>query len=452
MSFSVTFHTYPRIFNDNMDDHNSLTNTITDFLQSLFVDFTGNNILFYSLINSFHNHKIAIPSEKLSVYFNATHSDADHELISVNNVTFFGLPLPTSHLLHPKGDGHVIFSPEGHAVAEWFEDTWELNILFDIFNNTDNYSNRVAIFKIIMKLFYEQIVCKFNSSKSWAIESNREKLHKKLLAMFEKHRQELYQHDIASIENLRDDIVRSKQHLKYLYDGLQKHMLSVSSSENITSENIVSLINDMDLILNHEQATDILIDDNFIVIKTTPLIIHSSDGHTYQSGNYTIKINLFDSNIRFTSNKGYPGFWTNNDPHPHVNGTDGSACLGNIESTVVELCSQFQLYALYLILIDYLSSANVTDVAGKYVTNWPKIVDNKIIDPSLETCSCCHDSYPPQNLRIAYNNVYKDDDYGDLYVDYDEHVLVCSYCLDDHYTYCDEINQYINIDINLEDL
>ena len=173
-------------------------------------------------------------------------------------------------------------------------------------------------------------------------------------------------------------------------------MRELNSEEADEEDLIDNLRNDLDLIIKHDKVKDIIVEKNLFTVFTNPLYIYSDRGRKYYGGNFTIKININNTSIKFNSDNKRQSYWTNNDPHPHVNGADGSACLGNVASTIAELCSQVQLYPLVLICIDFLESANTEDSAGKNIRNWQEVDnDNNPIKVEQEYyCDECGKVYP----------------------------------------------------------
>ncbi len=163
---------------------------------------------------------------------------------------------------------------------------------------------------------------------------------------------------------------------------------------------------------------------------------------------------MFTSEVLFDSDCKHSSYWSTQDPHPHVDGLSKKACLGNIESTVAELCSQMQLYALAMILIDFLESANVSDAAGKCVVSWPEIDkngnpichndNNKPIycDDDDHDCDCCCETYHIGDLCEVYEEVQMENNiFQPVWLRH-----VCEDCRDDNYHWCDEFEIYLSND------
>lgn len=454
----VTFSKYPRCYNNNDYDHDCLSMLLEHIInEQLSNSSVADKIDIFSLSVPWHCHNAGIKNNRLVIFFNATSDKASRSRIDVNNAIVFGQHSHVDAFLPPSGKGIVLTSPEGIDVAEWNPETWELNILFDIFSNIDYKSSDCAIFTNIMKLFNEVVLIPMSYENSWKHSTNKDKLTNTFLSRLKDNYQQKLSEDRESIRIMQRDITRLQAQIKNLYDTIHIKMNNISENNKYIDTILNTLSNDLDLIVAHEKVTDVIIDNESIIIKTIPLRIYADNNNIYQAGEFNIRINMFSSLVTFTSNKGYRSYWTDNDPHPHINGNDGVACLGNIESTVAELCSQMQLYPLFLMLIDYLESANTEDAAGKYVVNWP-LVDNNgnIIHPDSQItnfddiieCDVCGCEFDVNDSYYVYNSAYLCDDGWE----YDDEVCVCPNCLDRYYRYIDSDDVYLHYDVEWEEV
>jgi len=452
----LMFGTYPRLFNNNNVEHNLLEHWLYNKINLHLPNLNCDKVDIYHLINPYHSHKAGIPNQRLVIYFNGTCCDFDFEPITINE-TIFGYNLHTNKFLPPSNSSVVLKSPEGIAVAEWLPETWELNILFDIFSSKESLETDKLVFCCILKLFNEVVLIPMSYEKSWKHSPNKDKLTNTFLSRLKDNYQQKLSEDRESIHIMQREITRLQAQIKNLYDTIRIKMINVSENNKYINTILNTLSNDLDLIVAHEKVTDVIIEDENIIIKTIPLRIYADNGNTYQAGNFNICIDMLSSLVTFTSNKGYRSYWTDNDPHPHINGNDGIACLGNIESTVAELCSQMQLYPLFLMLIDYLESANTEDAAGKFVVNWP-LVDNNgnIIHPDSQItdfndiirCDECGCDFDVNDSYYAYNSAELVDDEWEYY----DEVCVCPNCLDRYYRYIDSDDVYLHYDVEWEEV
>lgn len=455
--FRVSFSSYPRIFNHSISEHQWLNDVLTGILQEHLSTFRCNTIDIYNLSKPYHTHNAGIPNDRFVIYFNGTFNEASHTPLSFDeNVVLYNKEIPTKKLLKPNGNGLILYSPEGHAVAEFFESKWEMNILFDIFANKEFVDNGIDIFRNIIIQFFECYVDKLTKECSWLHTSNKEKLSNIFSTRLSSNIEQNIQRDKRDIDNYRDDIMNLKRQLKQRFDALLLKMKAVGASETYISDSLKNLFGDLDIIAQHEKVVDIIIDQEYIIIKTIPLKIYADNGGIYQAGAFNISINMFTSQIKFSSDVGHAGFWTDHDPHPHVNARDGYGCLGNIDSTVAELCSQMQLYPLFLILIDYLETANTEDPAGKYVKHYPLIDGSNLDDYKEEeaeeetessSCDYCGNDFDTNDGMIVYDELSRDANGNLIYIG---EMFVCPDCYNEFYTYYESLGQAINDDFDVE--
>ena len=124
-------------------------------------------------------------------------------------------------------------------------------------------------------------------------------------------------------------------------------------------------------------------------------------------------MDLNEGRIRFFNEKTQKqGYWTNRDPHPHVNGDSGDACLGNVSSSIAEMINQQELYALTLICISFLESANEDDPAGENIKHWDGYVDGEIICAEEYAESCGYNNLNDDEFICGMCEEITDEDYG----------------------------------------
>jgi hypothetical protein len=103
-------------------------------------------------------------------------------------------------------------------------------------------------------------------------------------------------------------------------------------------------------------------------------------------GKFLIQINfskdytkLFNLSWR---RKGFDGWGYCHSPHIQSN---GSPCYGTVGVAVEECKEKYDLFSLGLTLVEFVKSINEDDGAGKYLFNWPLILDGKILMNYLTT-------------------------------------------------------------------
>ncbi len=486
---TVQLCVYPRTFISS-SHHNNLQHQLSHILGNTLTYAHIPTVDIFMLINPFHNHVAGKPDNRLVIFINGTEksSNDNKHIVLDTNSPLFGIESPFTDFLPPNGGGIVIKSPEGIPVAEWFDDFWELNILFDLFDDNVNLDNKLAIFTAIMKAFNEQIFYQKTVQQSWKFGNQQSKLCDTFCSLIKHHREQNVSNDKRQIQQWERDIAAYQTAIKQLHDQLFQKRRQLNADEDYLNEILTTFENDLNILVQHEKIKDVHIDNQFVTIFTVPLRIYASNNKIYQGGEYTIKINMFDSNVTFDSNCKHSSFWSTQDPHPHVDGQTKKACFGNIDSTIAELCSQMQLYALVMILIDFLESANTADAAGKCVVNWPEIdKDGNLIikdnddcnddddnnddcddndnddddnnddcddndndddeEDDYHDCDCCGGEYHVEDLYSVYNNICRLD--NDVIPT--NHRFVCINCRDDYYHWSNSLEEYISDEVHYDD-
>lgn len=327
----------------------------------------------------------------------------------------------------------VIFSQEGNALAEWIEEKWQLNILFDLFNANIKESDACDIFKFIIVELATKILSRRNDKNSWIHSNDKKSIVANINANLISQKKSIINQERDKIAKLEEDVKNHQRSITRSLDAIYQKRRFVMNEDVETGNIVTQFIKDLDLLCAYEKIEDVSFVNDIFRISTIPLYIIDKNKR-YYGGRYTIEMNLITSTVRFFGDNPRRSYWTSLDPHPHVNGNSGEACLGNIASTIAELCSQYQLYPLTLLCIDFLESVNPADSAGKYVTNWDLVDENgNIIEIQKTTCHCCGDSFNDADLIRAYE--YVDDDGN-----WTNPRLVCQECLDDNY-YWDDHNE-----------
>lgn len=388
----------------------------------------------YNMNSELGEYNLGTPNKKLFIL-----NSYSHETKQGGEVTYtkYGITLPY------VGDGLLIIDDEGVAVAEYRENigsetkwnTCQLNILIDAFKDENYY-----IFKYIMEQFNEKVAVQLKYANSWSKSKNKEALLSNIENTFKVQAENTLRQIKNSIEESRGEIDRYKRNIINRSKALQEQIRKYEYEKNNMSTPTEKLTKDLDLIVKEERVKDVVIEDGLFKVHTNELNIYADNDYVYEGGKYIIKININNGDIRFFGDKPVQGFWTAKDTHPHVDGSTGRACLGNLDSTVAELCSQNQLYPLTLACLDFLESTNTNDPAGKYVVNRNRIDENgEVVKKEFKQCEECGEEYDIDvDFITVYNQINIDED-GDI--EYEGEHEVCENCLDG-YIYVDDADEY----------
>lgn len=208
---------------------------------------------------------------------------------------------------------------------------------------------------------------------SWTETDNKEPLIKRIRErMADSVRRERNELE-STILNYETQATELRRKLKSAHDNAMTSRIRLAAlgADDAIEKKIIS---ELDVIAGNPKFKRIVVEaDGRLTITTAPIQTYASNGDKFQLGEITMKINMQNTDIRFSSPLTHRSYWSDRDPHPHVNGRDGSACLGNVGPTIAELCSKNEIYALALVLVDFLENANLDDPAGRHVYNWDQI-------------------------------------------------------------------------------
>lgn len=436
---NILITAYDAYLGNNREDHEMLKPHIKNVITASLLDADLNSI---NLYNFAHKHNNEAGNEKtFFIFINTTHNDVKDDVnltepLPINNIendfTNFYMPLDTSNNI-------IIESENGVALAEYDSKWNQLNILFDLFKQQEDYINSLAIFEYILKELNKLVWRKKLMDSSWKNTTNREELSNQIKSILQKNVEENLKRDVKRLEEIDNAIKYCKRDLYNYFINQEQLRRKVSNEKEYTNKIFENLLKDIDLIIKMNKVDDIVFKDGKFIVYTNPLYIHLYDRRFY-GGRYIIKINLHTSEIRFDSNTKHRSYWTPQDPHPHVCGSNGEACFGNISSTIAELCAQTQLYALVITLINFLESVNIEDVAGKSIYNWDEVdEDGNIIQREYNICDCCREEFR-QQLYTAYNEIDEDEE-GNM--EAIEAVQICEDCRDNAYYFHEELEEYI---------
>ena len=239
-----------------------------------------------------------------------------------------------------------------------------------------------------------------------------------------------------------------KRKIKQYYDNMIRLRQQIALAEENANTASEKLIKDLDLIVAHEKIFDLHIKDGKFIIYVPKVYAYDEKENRYYIGNCRVEIQLESADVKFYGDNPRRSYWSEQDPHPHIDGTHGRACLGNVSSTIAELCSRNEIYALALVCIDFLESVNTSDPAGKNIVNWDRVdeegnvirnggeIDPYEDDDEYTTCDDCEEPVYIGDTIVAYESV--DDDNGAI-----GWRTVCNNCLENDYTFNDNVGEYI---------
>ncbi|HSQ90202.1 hypothetical protein [Romboutsia sp.] len=219
----------------------------------------------------------------------------------------------------------------------------------------------------------------------------------------------------AISENLikiANDSKRDIDDLKYKFDEEQKKAIEFREKLTRTLNNVKkygtqledlvkrtkdkSFISELEMLITHKNFVDLEIVNDDLVFTTNHIDIYdpSNMENVFKGNKFKITVKLSSSRIKFEGldrTRSHKSYWSTNDPHPHVNGRTGEACLGNVSSTLADLCSSNEIYALFTMLVNFLQTFNIDDSAGKYIRNWEMVDGSDNPYSTSVRCKQCGD-------------------------------------------------------------
>ena len=273
----------------------------------------------------------------------------------------------------------------------------------------------------------------------------------------------------GTMDNLERELDRHKNNLEYkekIIDKIKKDLAKILKEKQevldeieITKEKIrknnddkkfkkikeqIKIIKEMEIVDSVEFIEDAM------YIKTNFVYATDEDDNRFKMNKYSIQIKPSKLDIRvygLVEEYNRESAFTQHDPHPHVSGNTGKPCWGNTEIMLVELFEQEQYDIIVQIVIDYLQSFNIDDSAGKYIRNWDCVdEDDDIIEnpyDNMATCNCCGCVLEEDDVYICY------DCGATICIDcmsYINDEVVCDNCLNEHYTFSEIEDRYIDND------
>jgi hypothetical protein len=362
-----------------------------------------------------------------------------------------------------RNEAVEIRDEEGILLATYIEKRGEINQI-NVFGDWLSEHSQPNIMRLqnLFTLIDTQIFLQKQLDYSWKSTKRKEELTKEFTDHIIKQQGRYLRDDQAKINRIEQDIREYTLSLKQQYDQRIRLMGQIEAAQSRLNGVGEKLIKDLDNIINNPKVKELFIKDGKFIVHTEPLYAyHDVSGDRYYIGNMRIEMNPQNTEVKFFGDNGRKSYWSESDPHPHVSGEDGRACLGNVANTIAELCSQMELYALTLIAIDFLESVNTSDTAGKNVVNWDMVDEEGNIiklggqdseeeddDEDYVTCDSCEGRFHIDDISSVYNEVRG---LGEEAYAHDER-YVCDDCRGNHYHYNDMLGEYITDDIDDDDL
>lgn len=196
----------------------------------------------------------------------------------------------------------------------------------------------------------------------------------------------------ARYNNVQEDIKEARQRITDLVKRARMYSIELSALEkrDENKNHNEDLIN----LSQHPLFKNITVTDKEIVIYTNQinLIDPENSKNVFRGNEFKLVFDMINNSVRMfgmIEEYKHKGYWTKQDPHPHVDGQGGEACWGSVSSTIAELISEREIYALFIIVTNFLQTFNREDYAGKNIKNWTMLDGSE--NPYDEKLIECHD-------------------------------------------------------------
>lgn len=236
--------------------------------------------------------------------------------------------------------------------------------------------------------------------------------------------------------------------------------------DQLMEEQKEKLLQEFKNIRNLNNIKDIEIKDSNLIVYTDKIyakVTKEPYEGRYFLGMYKIIINLDNGKIEFFNiipDCRRRSYWTENDQHPHI-ASDGEACFGDAYTPIAEFFSQREYCAMVTLLVSFLQSVNVDDVAGKCVLNWDKVNEEgeviekgyrdkhySVIEEEIEGIECpyCGAIVPRDEAVDCANCGERACQDCATYITEPYDRSVCPDCLDENFTLCSICGEYFDYD------
>ena len=247
-----------------------------------------------------------------------------------------------------------------------------------------------------------------------------------------------------NIKSYEESVENGRKHMDRYYKKIREAMLEIKRLEQV-NEDKVDFSSEVENILNHKYVEGMIVTGSkSFNIYTDYIDIYDEDGNRFRGNKYRLEFNFNDMECRIYGIEDdlcRKSYWTKHDPHPHVNGESGRACWGDAGSMLSMNMNEFELYASFIVVLNFLQQVNTSDPAGEYICNWDCIDDdnNDIENPyenvNFAKCTVCDENLSEDEATYCDEcGEYCCDSHA-YWID-DNQWYVCEHCYDNYYGRC----------------
>ena len=289
-------------------------------------------------------------------------------------------------------------------------------------------------------------------SKNMTKEEKIEFLNREMIDISENNPDRRIKELERNINVIKEDIRRYREYMNESYSSYKNFMKEI---EGLKNKGEITYKNDFEALISHKYVEDVKINKHKKEIKvlTDYIDIYDEEDYRFKGNKYEL---TFDFNkmtcyiVGLDNEYNRKSYWTTTDPHPHVNGDTGEACWGSAGSMLTDNMNNYEVYASFIVVLNFLQQVNTGDAAGAYIRNWDCIDENgRVIENPHEGdyATCCICEYETDREEMYYCEdcqEYMCDDHS-YYIEYGCK-NVCESCFDDNYTTCEHCSDRMHLD------
>lgn len=332
------------------------------------------------MIDGKENKNYRTTSEELSVFVQTAPAEEvktlENSVLKISDEKEYNL----TELIPQKIESGITRIRNGHGSLVAYASNDAKSIFIPYMIEHLEFSEVVEIISYVANSAKENYFDEIQNADSWSKSKQKDELKERVGRYLRKGNEQNLKEAKRNLERREEELIQRQNTIKGLFDDV---IVARKRLENAEGDKVVgfdNFLNGLDLIAKHNKVENLIIKEDKVTVMMHPLEIKANvngKDKKYELLGASMSINIDSAEVKFDSKSKFRSHWTAQDPHPHVNGNNGNACLGNIANTIAELASQREIYPLYLICLDFLENANTEDHAGRKVTNWKEIVEVK---------------------------------------------------------------------------
>lgn len=175
-----------------------------------------------------------------------------------------------------------------------------------------------------------------------------------------------------TIKKISDTQSKMEDFKRKYYDSCKAldNLIKISANSDMNKS---SIYDNIMKILNHKKVISVNINNNQLIIKTTPIVLTEPKMNIqFQLGEFDIYFPLTPrGTIYMNGDKLYTNYFGKG-PHPHIS-AEGRPCWGTADAQIAQMVNLHEYYAAFLTLLSYLETCNIDDCAGAKIYNYPVI-------------------------------------------------------------------------------